>query len=222
MAENSRGAGVTTSQLIVGPAVLTFGLVLLRLVGDLKRWPMPWFNSAQGGAGALIGIVWLPFIFGPYFAFRVRFQIVSPSNMKKWVAYPVIGSAVSTAGVLAGHATGLPAFARLLLPVLGFALGAGIQYLAWPAFIKVLLAYGYAARIPVVAVALLAMRHNWASHYNAYPSYLPAMSFWPKFFLTVVLPQLVGWVGYTVVGGSLTAALASALLRERSSELARQ
>jgi len=67
----------------------------------------------------------------------------------------------------------------------------------------------------------MAMRHNWATHYNAFPPFLPEMSFWPRFLLAVVFPQLVGWVGYTVVSGSMTGAFASGLLRRRPSEEAR-
>jgi hypothetical protein len=217
MADAQHRARLTTSRLILWPAIFTLALTLLRLVGELKRWPMPWFNSAAGGAGALVGIVWLPLILGPYFAFRVRFEIISPRSMGKWVGYAVLGLAVSVAGLLANLVPGVTPLARLSLPILGVALGAAIQYAAWPELIKVLLAYGYAARVPVVVVAFLAMRHHWATHYNASAPFLPEMSFWPKFLLTVVFPQLVGWVGYTVVGGSMTGAFASGLLRRRPS-----
>ena len=217
MADGTPGARLTTGRLIVWPAILTLALTLLRLVGEMKRWPMPWFNSAAGGAGALVGIVWLPLILGPYFAFRVRFEIDGPRSMAKWVGYAVLGLAVSAAGLLASFAPGMPPFARLGLPVLGLALGAAIQYAVWPELVKVLLAYGYAARIPVVVVALLAMSRNWATHYNASPPFLAQMSFWPKFFVIVVFPQLVGWVGYTVVSGSIAGAFAASLLRRRPS-----
>jgi hypothetical protein len=218
MADVKPCARLTTGRLIVWPAIITLALTLLRLVGELKHWPMPWFNSAAGGAGALVGIVWLPLILGPYFAFRVRFEIISPRSMTKWVGYAVLGLAVSLAGLVASRAPGMTPFVRLTLPALGLVLGAAIQYAVWPELIKVLLAYGYAARIPVVVVSFLAMYHNWATHYNASAPFLPEMSFWPKFFATVVFPQLVGWVGYTVVSGSMTGAFASGLLRRRPSE----
>jgi len=213
------GVRLTTGRLILWPAIFTLALTFLRLLGELKRWPMPWFNSAAGGAGALVGIVWLPLIFGPYFAFRVRFEIMSPRSMTKWVGYAVLGLVVSLAGLLASLVPGMAPLARLSLPIICLALGAAIQYAVWPEFVKALLAYGYAARIPVVVVALLAMSHNWATHYNASPPFLPEMSFWPKFFVTVAFPQLVGWVGYTVVSGSMTGAFASGLLRRRPSEV---
>ncbi|MGO9269038.1 MAG: hypothetical protein ACLQOO_02060 [Terriglobia bacterium] len=219
MADVTPGVRLTTGRLILWPAIFTLALTFLRLVGELKRWPMPWFNSAAGGAGALVGIVWLPLILGPYFAFRVRFEIMSPRSMTKWVGYAVLGLGVSAAGLLASRAPGMTPLARLALPVLGLALGAAIQYAVWPELVKVLLAYGYSARVPVVVVALLAMSHNWATHYNASPPFLPEMSFWPKFFATVAFPQLVGWVGYTVVSASMTGAFAAGLLRRRPSEV---
>jgi len=218
MADVKSGARLTTSQLILWPAIFTLAITILRLVGELKRWPMPWFNSTEGGAGALVGIVWLPLIFGPYFAFRVRFEIMGPQSMAKWVGYAVLGLAVSVAGLLASLVPGIAPLARLGLPILCLALGAAIQYAVWPELIKVLLAYGYAARIPVVLVALLAMRHNWATHYNAFLPFLAQMSFWPKLLVAVAFPQLVGWVGYTVVSGSIAGAFAASLLRRRPSQ----
>jgi len=215
MAEVRPGVRLTTGRLILWPAIFRLGLTVLPLMGELKRWPTPWFNSAEGGAGALVGIVWLPLILGPYFAFRVRFEIISPRSMAKWFGYAALGLAVSAAGVLAGLPPSLPSIARLSLPVVGFAFGTAIQCPVWPELVKVLLAYGYAARIPVVVVSFLAMRYHWATHYNASPPFLPEMSLWPKFFVTVAF-QLVGWVGYTVVSASITGALASGLLRRPS------
>jgi len=214
------GVRLTTGQLILGPALLTLAFTLLRLVGELKHWPKPWFNSAAGGAGALVGIVWLPLIFGPYFAFRVRFEIISPRSMTKWLGYAGLGAAVSVAALLGGRVSGMPDLGRLLLPNLGFALGVAIQYAVWPELMRVLLAYGYAARVPVVMIAFLAMRYNWATHYDASPPFFPELSFWPRFLVSVALPQLVGWVGYTVVAASLVGAFASALFRRRRSEKA--
>ena len=62
---------LSITSLITIPALITLGITLLRLVGELQHWPKPWFNAAAGGGGAVIGISWLPLIFGPYFALKL-------------------------------------------------------------------------------------------------------------------------------------------------------
>ena len=54
----------STSSLITVPALLTLAITIVRLVGELKHWPAPWFSNAAGGGGALVGISWLPILFG--------------------------------------------------------------------------------------------------------------------------------------------------------------
>jgi hypothetical protein len=54
------------------PALITLGVTVLRLVLELSGAP-GWVASSVGGGGrAVIGIVWLPLVFGPYFVFRLR------------------------------------------------------------------------------------------------------------------------------------------------------
>ena len=43
-------------QLILVPAVITLGVTLLRLVGELAGWSPALFNREAGGGGALVGI----------------------------------------------------------------------------------------------------------------------------------------------------------------------
>jgi len=55
-------------KLILVPALITLGITILRLGAELIDLP-PWLaNKAPGGAAAIIGISWLPPIFGIYFA----------------------------------------------------------------------------------------------------------------------------------------------------------
>jgi hypothetical protein len=55
-------------KLILIPAVITLGITLLRLAAELMNLPSWLANKHPGGVGALIGISWLPPIFGIYFA----------------------------------------------------------------------------------------------------------------------------------------------------------
>jgi hypothetical protein len=59
-------------RLIVVPAIITLFVTLLRLVGELQRWSPKFFSREAGGAGALVGIVWLVPIFGIYLAIRLN------------------------------------------------------------------------------------------------------------------------------------------------------
>jgi hypothetical protein len=58
--------------MVLGAASLTLAVTLLRLMLELGKAPAWLAKRDAGGAGALIGIAWLPFVFGPYFAHRLR------------------------------------------------------------------------------------------------------------------------------------------------------
>jgi hypothetical protein len=76
----------------------------------------------------------------------------------------------------------------------------------------VLVAYGYAARIPVAMVMALATWAGWQSHYSAA---VPGESKLEMYFLAAVIPQLVWWVAFTIVTGSLFGTLATLMVRGR-------
>ncbi len=58
-------------KIILVPALITLGITLLRLAAELMDFPSWLANKEAGGLGALIGISWLPPIFGIYFAFKL-------------------------------------------------------------------------------------------------------------------------------------------------------
>jgi hypothetical protein len=60
------------SSLAFVPALITLGVTALRLSLELAGAPGWVASNAPGGAGAILGIVWLPLVFGPYFALRLR------------------------------------------------------------------------------------------------------------------------------------------------------
>jgi hypothetical protein len=68
------------------PAWITLGVTLLRLALELAGAP-GWLASADmGGAGALLGISWLPLLFGPWFASRLRPQVADRVALLKPLA----------------------------------------------------------------------------------------------------------------------------------------
>ena len=84
---------------------------------------------------------------------------------------------------------------------------------AWPALGRTLLAYGLAARIPVILVMLAAMLGNWGTHYDVPPPDFPAMSTLAEVAHDRRAPQLTIWIWFTVVLGALFGILAAAIAR---------
>jgi hypothetical protein len=63
-----------------------------------------------------------------------------------------------------------------------------------------------------------AIQGNWGTHYDALPpNYTGPMDFWGRYFQIGLVPQLVFWVAYTVVFGSLCGAIAVAISRRGKS-----
>jgi hypothetical protein len=92
---------------------------------------------------------------------------------------------------------------------------AALQFMSWPALSKALLAYGYAARIPVAIVMLFAIRGNWGTHYDALPPGFSDLSFWPKYVQIGLIPQLVFWMAFTMIVGTLFGSIVTAIFSRR-------
>ena len=150
MPETSSSPRPSTTQLILVPSIITLALTILRLVGELQHWPGPWFSTTAGGGLAIIGISWLPLIFGPYFAFKLAGKGEGPASSGKSIAFPVLGLVILIAGGYVSFSG-----ARAQSPstvILGFVIvtaAGALCFPGWGALSKALLAYGLAARIPV-------------------------------------------------------------------------
>jgi hypothetical protein len=89
--------------------------------------------------------------------------------------------------------------------------------MGWPALGKTLVAYAYAARIPVVIVMYFALRGSWGTHYDALPpEYTGPADLMAKFVFLGVLPQFVFWIGYTVIVGALLGTIAAAVFHRKA------
>jgi len=158
MAETSSGNHLSTTRLILFPAVITLGVTLLRLLGELQHWPKPWFVTSAGGGGAIVGIAWLPLIFGPYFALKLAGSGEGPASTGKSIGFAVLGLAISGAGIFVSFGGGHPSPPRMLIGLVMMAAAAALQFPGWRALSRAVLAYGYAARIPVAIVMYFAIR----------------------------------------------------------------
>lgn len=203
---------VSIGKLILIPALITLGVTILRLVGELQNWPPPLFSRDAGGGFAIVGIVWLPVIFGIYFALKLAGAGAGPSSLGKAFGFTGLGLVLIVGGL---YLFGTSQFsgAKLAAGCVLIAAAALAPILGWPSLTKTLLAYGYAARIPVAIIMYFALAGNWGTHYDGLPPNLPEMSFWTKYVGIGLIPQLIGWIAFTVIVGMLFGSITAAIAR---------
>jgi hypothetical protein len=172
-------------------------------------------NTAAGGGGALLGIAWLPIIFGPYFALRLIAAGEGPASVGKAIGYAFLGLIVLFLGGALfqhtiSHLTPLTLVAFLIM--LGSAF---VPVIGWRSLGRALLDYALAARIPVLIVMAFAMNGNggagWGTHYDAVPPSLAHLPLATKYILAGVFPQLTVWIGWTSVVGAICGGITAAV-----------
>lgn len=211
MSDSTSGSSLDIRRLIVLPAVITLVITLLRLAGELEHWSPRFFNPAPGGGMALVGISWLPLFFGPYFALKLAGTGHGPSSVWKAFGLSLVGLIVIVAGGFVGFGPVVKFPGREILGILLIVLGPSLVMFGWPALFRVLVAYGYSARIPVAIVMFFALRGNWGTHYDVLPpNYSGPTSFWGQYMLIAFLPQMVMWIAFTVLVGALVGTLLTA------------
>ncbi|HXY40578.1 MAG TPA: hypothetical protein VEQ10_12965 [Vicinamibacteria bacterium] len=198
--------------LILVPAVITFAVTLLRLVGELQNWSPRFFSRAAGGGFAPVGISWLAPIFGIYFGVKLARAGPGPSRTGAGIGLLVIAIALlPLTGVVAPRLGVNPQSLYMLgLFAVVSVIGAVIASRAWPQLGRVLFSYALAARIPVAIVMLIAIYANWGTHYDVAPG-LPAMSPFSKWLAIGLLPQMTLWIWFTLAIGGLFGLVAGAI-----------
>ena len=212
MAETNSGSRVSIANLILIPSVITLAVTILRLVGELNNWSDLWFNRTAGGRFAPIGISWLVPIFGIYFAVKLSREGEGPASAGRAIAFAFLGLVVFAAI----FALGVVIFKGSNAPLLGAMAVASVAAIlvvrnSWPVLFKTLLAYGFAARIPVAIVMLIAIRGDWKTHYDVPPPNFPVFDWFTKWLLIGALPQMFLWIAFTVTVGLLFGSIAVAL-----------
>ena len=207
--------GAASMPLIVIPAVITFAVTLLRLVGELLNWS-PALFSRVGGGFSLVGITWLIPVFGVYFALKLNGRGEGPASGWKASGWALIGVLIMIAAIAVTMK--LPRVAILIVTSISFWLAIAIAFRGWPALARTLLSYGFAARIPVAIVMLVATYARWGTHYDAVPPGMPefaAMAPLVRWFSGGLVPQMTGWICVTVLVGMLVGGVAAALAGRR-------
>jgi hypothetical protein len=206
---------VSIRRLIVVPAVVTLAVTLLRLIGELQHWSPRLFSREAGGAGALVGIVWLVPIFGIYFAMRLNKAGQGPASRGRAIGFAVAALLAEALLVFAISKLSPNIVATIFLVNLASFLPLWIAYRGWPELGRVDAVYGLAARIPVALLMLVAMAANWGTHYELGPPGFPEMNLVSKWFVIGFLPQLSLWIAFTVIVGSLFGSIAVSFQKPR-------
>jgi hypothetical protein len=206
---------ISTWNLILVPAVLTLAVTLLRLYGELQHWPKPWFSNMAGGGSAIVGISWLPFIFGPYFAMKLARAGLRPAGNIKTILIAFLGVVMVMGGAVVAFTPPISA-AKATAGLLAMLIGTFLPFNPWPSLAKTLIAYGYAARIPVVLVMYVSIYGKWGTHYDALPAgYAGPTTLWAEYAFLGLIPQLLFWVGFTVTIGAFAGGIVAAVARRR-------
>ncbi len=220
MADTSSQPNLRITRLILVPALVTLAITLLRLIGELMHGPGVLFSRGEGGGAAIIGITWLPFIFGPYFAVKLYDRDQKPSSFGKTIGYALLGFLVLGCGSLLAFTSTASFTMRAVLGLVLIVAAAALQFVPWRALAKTLVAYAYAARVPVAIVMFFAMRGSWGTHYDAVPPQFATLAFWPKFLYLAIAPQLAMWIAYTMTIGALFGGIYAAVVRRKKAEAA--
>ncbi len=212
--------GVPVGQLILVPAVITFAVTLLRLVGELQSWSPALFNKSAGGGAAPVGISWLIPILGIYFAVKLVRLGHGPASALKAFGLAFLAFAVNAGAlVLAMGVFKLPMLGQLVVFVIASIVSILIAYPGWRALGRTLVAYAFAARIPVAILMLFAILGNWGTHYDVAPPESPqvaAMTPFVKWLWIGLLPQMTVWIYMTVVGGMIFGAITALIVKKKS------
>jgi len=200
----------STFRIVLWPAAIAIAVTVLRAVGELNRWPKPLVNSAPCGK-AILGVTWLVPLVGAYFVFKLARAHERPTQLRFTFVAALVGLALKLAGTYllesGKYSYGIRITGDFVLTAVGMALPA----LTWPPLFKLLLAYGYASRIPVAIVQWLALRGHWGTHYDALGNF-PPIGFWPTYIRVSLVPNIFFMEAYTVIVGALVGTAALAIL----------
>lgn len=190
--------------LLAWPVLLSFGVTLLRLVGELRGWAPAYFSRVPGGGLSPLGIVWLvPFV-GFFFGWRLQRAGLEPPAPARAVGLPAAALVgVPAAAYALGRALETGWTGNLTLWGVASGVALALAVAGWPALGWRLLVYAAVARAFVAAVMGLAVARDWGTHYDVPPPGFLAMPQLKRWLWIGLLPQATIWVAFTVAVGGL-------------------
>lgn len=209
----SANSEISISKLIFVPAVITLAITLLRLVGELQNWSPYLFSREAGGGSAILGISWLPPILGIYFARKLLNEGNTPTSAGRVILFALLGTLLMVAGGFVGFAPQLQFPGKIFVGLLILIAAGAVQFPSWRKLFKVLLAYAFAARVPVAIVMFFAIKGAWGTHYDAPPPGFSETDWFSKYIQIGFLPQIFLWIPFTIITGALTAGITAAIMQ---------
>jgi hypothetical protein len=199
-----------TLRLVAVPVLISAAVTALRLTGELLGWNERWFSRATGGVlpsgwSWVVGITWLPAVFGAYFAYKLRRSGDHAAHPGRALGLACAGAVFAFIGLrFVVPVLPLPFPPRLLAVWALMVAAAAVQGVGWPSLFRALFLYGLGSRAVVAAVMFFAMLGSWGTHYDYadVPRFL-SMPFWPRFLWLGFFPQMVFWVADTIVLGAI-------------------
>jgi len=203
--------------LIAG--ALTLAVTGVRLYGERQGWDPRYFSKDAGGGMALVGIAWLPVVFGLWFGRRLARAGRAPQAMGRAFLLQILalGAFVGGMGWLMGRMETMePEAVREVGPYIGYtAMGLTLLALmAWPSAFVANLFYGVLARTPVIAAQYLSIHYAWDTHYSKVHPKLPPMTPDEKAY-GLLMAQLTVWIPFTILVGGLFALIGAKLTRKK-------
>ena len=229
MENTSRSTNI--GRLIIAPFFVSLLMTILRLSGELHNWSDTWFSRETGGVvptytNWVVGITWLAIPIGVYMAYELAKSESLVPDPTKIIILSIIGLVVlyGSLGILPWlrEKFSLEFHTRLLIVWSVAAACGAIQAFGWKRLFKALLMYGFASRAIIAIVMFLAMRGNWGTHYD-YFDFPPELKtdFWSEYFWLAFFPQLIFWVLFTVMAGSLSGGITLAIISAKRREAIR-
>jgi hypothetical protein len=161
-----------------------------------------------------VGIIWLVPVFGVYFARRLAREGAT-ATAGRTAGFAALGLGAFVFLAAAGFQRPVASPSQFLLIGAGAVVGIAVTRPGWPRLWQTLLAYGFAARVPVVIVIILGILNGWNTHYDTPPPGLPDLDPLARWLAIGVIPQFTIWLAVTVILGTLSAAASLALAPPR-------
>lgn len=202
----------STFRLVRVPIAIAVLISVARLVAEVNGWVPP----QSGGALNPLGISWLSFVFGAYFAVRLNRAGSAPRVRRAW-PWASLLLALTFGAVLWQFRPFFEApkddetFARLreaVLVLVAIASTAGLlTFVLWSRLAWTLLCYAVPTRLVVFGLTWLAKREGWDTHYTKFGPPGIERDSMAETMTSTAIAQGGFWVPFTVVCGVAVGAL---------------
>lgn len=194
-----------TLRLIFWPTLITALVSAARLVAEVQGWASP----RSGGALNPLGISWLAFVFGGYFALRISRLGSQPRQQPAWPwcvgAFILIVISIGWQfGPLLEANQSDETFQRvrsavLVLTVIATTL-AIVDFVIWRRLFVTMLCYAVPTRGIVVGMTWLAKHNEWNTHYTKFgpPGIELDMA---NTMVSATIAQGGFWIPWTIIAG---------------------